>query len=124
MQISLNRFLQSLRWLALLLLAVVVASCSGAGNCAPSNGTVVDLHTFPNGSQLFGTTSLNIASGESTTATYVLKGGSGQTIVNLSTQESGLNIAALSHGLTRNCALCGSFNPESLVVTGTSAESS
>lgn len=124
MQISLNRFLQSLRWLALLLLAVVVASCSGAGNCAPSNGTVVDLHTFPNGSQLFGTTSLNIASGESTTTTYVLKGGSGLTIVNLSTQESGFNTAALSHGLTRNCALCGSFNPESLVVTGTSAESS
>lgn len=124
MKISRNRFLQSLRWLALLLLAVVVASCSGAGNCASSNGTVVDLHTFPNGSQLFGTTSLNITSGESTTATYVLKGGSGLTIVNLSTQESGLNTAALSHGLTRNCALCGSFNPESLVVTGTSAESS
>lgn len=124
MQISLNRFFHSLRWLALLLLAVVVASCSGAGNCAPSNGTVVDLHTFPNGSQLFGTTSLNVTSGESTTATYVLKGGSGLTIVNLSTQESGLNTAPLSHGLTSTCALCGSFNPESLVVTGTSAESS
>ncbi|TXJ01005.1 MAG: hypothetical protein E6Q32_05410 [Neisseriales bacterium] len=124
MQISRNRFLQSLRWLALLLLAVVVASCNGSGNCVPSNGTVVGLHTFPNGSQLFGTTSLNVTSGESTTATYVLKGGSGLTIVNLSTQESGLNTTPLSHGLTSTCALCGSFNPESLVVTGTSAESS
>ncbi len=124
MQISLNRFFHSLRWVALLLLAVVVASCSGVGNCAPSNGTVVDLHTFPNGSQLFGTTSLSITSGESTTATYVLKGGSGQTIVNLSTEESVTSTTRLSSSLITACAICGTFNPESLVVTGSVSESS
>lgn len=124
MKISLNRFFHPLRWVALLLLAVVVASCNGSGNCAPSNGTVVDLHTFPNGSQLFGTTSLSITSGESTTATYVLKGGSGQTIVNLSTEESVTSTTRLSSSLITACAICGTFNPESLVVTGSGSESS
>lgn len=114
-----------LKLLIVIFSIIFIAACS-SGSCSTAIKPVTqDIHTFPNGAQLFGKTNFTMQAGESTATPYVLKGGSGSTLVILSAVESiNVNSQAFNKALQRSCLLCGTFKPTSLAVSGSGNESS
>lgn len=105
-------------------IAAILSAC-GSGACNTA-GPVDNIYSFPNGSQLYGSTKFTVSSGSSITGTYTLKGGQVPFAVKLSTSnplvQQGNVLSDVS--LNDTCELCGLFNPEILVLTQNIGESS
>lgn len=118
-----NRFNNYAKYIVFAFIAAILAAC-GNGTCNTA-GPVQDIYSFPNGSQLYGSTNFTVSSGTSVNGTYTLKGGQVPFAVKLSTSNPlAQQNTALSGNLNDTCELCGTFNPELLVLTQSISESS
>lgn len=121
-----KQFNSYLKYVFLACVAILMVACSGVGSCNSSD-VQGEIHTFPNGSKLYGVTNFTIAAGESYSGVYTLKGGQAPFLLGLSTTFQAPNLTnkkLSSPNLDCNDAtICGTFNPAELVITQNNNES-